>query len=58
LIVSEAWNFYKADKRIEGFSPQTLTAYEVQANLLIKHFGDTSLGNISFEQLKGYLATS
>jgi len=24
LLISKAWEMYKADKRIEGFSPQTL----------------------------------
>lgn len=27
MILSELWNQYEADKRIHGFSPNTLRAY-------------------------------
>jgi integrase/recombinase XerD len=50
--LSESWLAYKADKRIEGYSPQTLKAYELQTNLLIRFFGDINIESISTEQLK------
>jgi integrase/recombinase XerD len=37
LQLSKAWETYEADKRIEGFSPQTLKAYRLQAKLLISN---------------------
>jgi len=29
LLLSQAWETYESDKRIEGFSPQTLKAYKL-----------------------------
>ncbi len=34
LLLSQAWETYESDKRIEGFSPQTLKAYKLQSGLL------------------------
>jgi integrase/recombinase XerD len=34
MNVVKAWEAYEADKRIEGFSKQTLKAYKLQTNLL------------------------
>jgi integrase/recombinase XerD len=58
LFLSEAWIAYKVDKRIEGFSPQTLTAYGTQANLLIRYLGDLDVQTLTIEDLKKYLSTS
>ena len=58
MKLSETWLAYKADKRIEGYSPQTLKAYELQTNLLIRFFGDIEIESISTDQLKDYLAQS
>jgi integrase/recombinase XerD len=58
LLLSRAWESYEADKRIEGFSPQTLKAYHLKAKLLIRYFNDADIGNISTIQLKEYLARS
>ncbi|WP_019242969.1 MULTISPECIES: tyrosine-type recombinase/integrase [Bacillus] len=55
MIVSEAWKLYKADKQIQGYSAQTLKAYKVQLNLLIKYMGDISLKDITTDSLKLYL---
>lgn len=52
----KAWEGYEADKKIEGFSKQTLKAYELQTNLLARHFGDVEIGSVTTEDLKGYLA--
>ncbi|KOO50203.1 integrase, partial [Viridibacillus arvi] len=37
MLLSKAWEAFESDKRIEGFSPQTLKAYRLQASLLIKY---------------------
>lgn len=55
LILSKAWDSYEADKRIEGFSPQTLKAYRLQAMLLIRYFNDVNIDVITTIQLKDYL---
>ncbi|GAA0336621.1 tyrosine-type recombinase/integrase [Bacillus carboniphilus] len=58
MLLSEIWEAYESDKRIEGFSPQTLKAYKLQATLLIRHFSDVEIGSLNTEQLKEYLAQS
>lgn len=58
MLLSKAWDTYESDKRIEGFSPQTLKAYQLQVNLLIRHFGDVEIDLLSTDQLKAYLSKS
>ncbi|MGG1677922.1 site-specific integrase, partial [Neobacillus sp. NRS-1170] len=58
MLLSKAWETYESDKRIEGFSPQTLKAYKLQATLLIRYFKDIKLNTITTVQLKEYLAKS
>jgi integrase/recombinase XerD len=58
LLLSKAWETYESDKRIEGFSPQTLKAYKLQSTLLIRYFKDVKIDTISTVQLKEYLAKS
>jgi integrase/recombinase XerD len=58
LQLSQAWETYEADKRIEGFSPQTLKAYRLQAKLLIKFIEDVEIDTLTTAQLKEYLAKS
>jgi integrase/recombinase XerD len=58
LLLSQAWETYESDKRIEGFSPQTLKAYQLQITLLIRHFGDIEINSLTTEQLKEYLSES
>ncbi|MCS0791757.1 tyrosine-type recombinase/integrase [Cytobacillus firmus] len=55
MLVSEAWNLYKADKQIQGYSSQTLKVYKVQMSLLIKYFGDIKITDITTESIKLYL---
>ena len=43
MLLSKAWASFEADKRIEGFSPQTLKAYQVQHMLLIGYFMDVEM---------------
>jgi integrase/recombinase XerD len=58
LLLSRAWEAYEVDKRIEGFSPQTLKAYNLQSILLIRHFEDQQIETITYFQFKKYLAKS
>jgi integrase/recombinase XerD len=58
LQLSKAWETYEADKRIEGFSPQTLKAYRLRAKLLIKFIEDVQIDTLTTAQLKEYLAMS
>ncbi|USK50570.1 tyrosine-type recombinase/integrase [Bacillus sp. CMF12] len=55
MLVSEAWNLYKADKQIQGYSSQTLKVYKVQMSLLIKYFGDIKITDITTESIKLFL---
>jgi len=56
LIISQAFLLYEKDKKIQGYSPKTLTAYRLQANLLIRYFGDVDINTITYEKLKDYLS--
>lgn len=58
MLISEAWERYQAEKRIEGFSTQTLKAYYLQAKLLIRYFQDIEMNSLNTGQLKEYLAKS
>lgn len=56
LLLSKVWKIYESDKRIEGFSSQTLKAYKLQSTLLIRHFNDVAVDTLTTNQLKKYLA--
>ena len=58
MLLSEAAKSYEADKRIEGFSPQTLNSYSLQAKLLVNYIGNTKMNDITIQHLKQYLAES
>ena len=58
LLLSDVAKSYEADKRIEGFPPQTLRAYSLQMKLLIKYFGNIQISEVSTSDLKQYLADS
>jgi len=45
MLLSEAWEQYQLDKKIEGYSPLTLKTYCFQYNLLLRYFGDIILIN-------------
>ena len=55
MLLSEAWKLYEGDKRLLGYSPHTLTAYKLQASLLIRHIGDIDIENVTHVALKEYL---
>lgn len=55
MLLSEAWEKYQSDKRIEGYSPLTLKMYGFQCDLLKRYFGNIIMGDITTENLKQYL---
>lgn len=57
MLLSEAYKFIIVDRQIEGFSPLTLKNYKYQVNMLIRHFGDCDLNDVTLESLKEYLVT-
>ncbi len=56
MKLSEAWELYKGDKRLLGYSLYTLKGYGIQARLLIRYLDDVDIEGINFVQLKQYLA--
>ncbi|MFB0844970.1 site-specific integrase [Paenibacillus oleatilyticus] len=56
MILSELWNHYEADKRIQGFSQNTLRAYVLQLKMLVKDLGDIDISGVTLNLLKEYLA--
>ena len=56
LLSNKARDCYEADKRMEGFSPQTSRAYKLQTDLLIRHFSDVKIDSLIIVQLKVYLS--
>jgi len=57
LLLSQTWKLYESDKKLLGYSIHTLKAYNIQINLLIKHFGDIDISLIEYINLKEYLIT-
>ncbi|WP_379141213.1 tyrosine-type recombinase/integrase [Paenibacillus sp. sgz500992] len=56
MILSELWFHYETDKRIQGFSPNTLLAYALQLRMLVAELGDIDISGITLNVLKEYLA--
>lgn len=52
----EAWDLYEADKKIEGYRPDTLKSYHLQTKLLARYFGEKCIKEITTYDLKKYLA--
>ncbi|CAM3295858.1 Core-binding (CB) domain-containing protein [Filibacter tadaridae] len=52
MLLSEAWEKYCFDKKIEGYSPLTLKMYGFQFNLLKRYFGDVTVIDITIGNLK------
>lgn len=55
MLLSEAWEMYRKDKQLLGYSKHTLKAYEIQTNLLIRSIGDKNIEEIELFELKEYL---
>lgn len=50
MLISDLWSLYEADKRIQGFSTNTLRAYALQLKLLVKELGDLDISKGSYTQ--------
>ncbi|MCP3028808.1 site-specific tyrosine recombinase/integron integrase [Halobacillus sp. A5] len=55
MFLTEAWEKYYVDKKIEGYSQLTLKTYSLQFNMLVKYFGDIDTEEVAIDQLKRYL---
>jgi hypothetical protein len=55
MILSELWHHYEADKRIQGFSPNTLRAYALPLKMLVTDLGDVDISRVTLNLLKEYL---
>lgn len=55
MLLSEAWEKYQFDKRIEGYSSLTLKMYGYQYNLLRRYLGDFAMEDVATDSLKQYL---
>ncbi|MFQ3546106.1 tyrosine-type recombinase/integrase [Halobacillus rhizosphaerae] len=55
MLLSEAWEKYYVDKKIEGYSLLTLKSYCLQFNMLVRYFGEVDTEEVSIDQLKSYL---
>ncbi|GGE02612.1 tyrosine-type recombinase/integrase [Paenibacillus nasutitermitis] len=56
MNLSELWKLYEADKRIQGFSPNTLKAHTLQIKMLVTELGDLDISDVTLNLLKEYLA--
>lgn len=55
MLLLEAWELYEADKTIERYSVATLRSYKIQMGLLLRHFGNIDIDQITLLSLKNYL---
>lgn len=55
MKLSEVFTLYEEDKRLAGYSPNTLKAYALQMRLLIRSLGDINIGEITLFHLRRYL---
>ncbi|UKS25544.1 hypothetical protein LOZ80_28745 [Paenibacillus sp. HWE-109] len=55
MNISQLWKLYEADKRIQGFSIQTLKAYALQLKMLVNELGDIHISDVILQLLKEYL---
>lgn len=55
MLLSEAWEKYLLDKKIEGYSVLTLKTYCFQYNLLLKFIGDIDMNEFTTSKNVGDL---
>lgn len=55
MLLTEVWEKYQLDKKIEGYSVLTIKTYCFQFNLLLRYFGNVDMNDITTNKLKGYL---
>lgn len=58
MILSELCHHYEADKRIQGFSSNTLKAYALQLRMLVTDLGDIDIFKVTLNLQKEYLVSS
>ena len=51
MLLSEAWEKYQSDKKLEGYSPLTLKMYGYQYKLLNRYFGNVNMEDFTTEEL-------
>ncbi|WP_258298147.1 hypothetical protein [Paenibacillus peoriae] len=51
MISSELRPHYEADKRIQGFSPNTLRAYALQLKMLVTDLGEEDISKVNLNKL-------
>lgn len=56
MRLTEAWPIYEMDKKLLNYSKHTLKAYKLQVRLLSEGLSDPDINQITYEQLKAYLA--
>lgn len=56
MNLSELWNHYEANKRIQGLSLNTLGAYALQLKMLVSDQGIVDISGVTLNLLKEYLA--
>ncbi|MFC4966741.1 tyrosine-type recombinase/integrase [Paenibacillus sp. GCM10023248] len=56
MNISQLWKLYEADKRIQGFSTNTLKAYALQLKMLVNEIGDIHISDVTLQLLKEYLS--
>lgn len=56
MNISQLWKLYDADKRIQGFSIQTLKAYALHLKMLVNELGDINISDVTLQLSKEYLA--
>lgn len=55
MLLSEAWSLYEKDKRFLGYSENTLNAYGLYNDLLIRELGDMELTELTYDVMKEYI---
>lgn len=56
MLLSEVWELYETDKRLEGYSKHTIKSYKLQHKLFVEHQGDIDINNVTYPMIKAYLA--
>jgi integrase/recombinase XerD len=55
MLLSDVWEKYQLDKKIEGYSVLTIKTFCFQFNLLLRYFGNADMNGITTNKLKSYL---
>lgn len=55
MKLSDLWESYQIDKKLNNYSPYTLRLYHLQIRLLIRYLGDIDAESLSLDKVKEYL---